>query len=391
MNINENMHERVFEAAQAVVARFGADANVHDVYAAWFEAGLTWVHFPIGLGGLELPRSLQGVADTILASAGWPLPRIFNKNACGFVAPTLIEFAERSLVERHIRAIATGRESWCQLFSEPGAGSDLAALSTMARRAEAGWRVTGQKVWSSKAHEADWAILLARTDPDVPKHKGITYFVVDMRSAGIEVRPLRQMTGRAEFNEVFLDDVLVPECNRVGPVDEGWPIARSTLLHERMSVADRHGDKRASPIDDAITAWRASSDPKDPIARDQLAALWARAQAHRLTCDRLRGDPAMKQNEGSIAKVAGAALNQACYEFAMQMLGPAAALFGAYDPYLPEDPEFLVQERFLRSRANSIEGGTTEIQRNLIAERILGLPEEFKPDRGKSWRDAKRG
>lgn len=389
MESNEKIHEEVTNAAQAVVAQFAPDADFRDVYDAWFQAGLTWVHFPIGLGGLALPRSLQGVADAILTSAGWTLPRLFNKNACGFVAPTLIEFADRALAERHIPAIATGRERWCQLFSEPGAGSDLASLSTIAQLEGDAWHLTGQKVWSSKAHEADWAILLARTDPDVPKHKGITYFIVDMKSAGIDVRPLRQATGRAEFNEVFLDEVIIPDANRIGEINGGWPIARTTLAHERMSVADRHGDKRVSPIDDAIATWHRYPERQNPVARDQLAALWARAQAHRLTCDRLRGDPAMKQNEGSLAKISGALLNQACYEFSIQMMGPEAALFGSYAPDIAEDGDYLIQERFLRSRANSIEGGTTEIQRNLVAERILGLPEEHKPDRGKSWREAR--
>jgi alkylation response protein AidB-like acyl-CoA dehydrogenase len=193
---------------------------------ARYDAGLAWVHYPPGHGGLGVPRSLQAVVDAELAAAGAPDndPRRIGIGL-GMAAPTILAFGTEEQRRRWLRPLWTGEEVWCQLFSEPGAGSDLAGLATRAVRDGDGWRVTGQKVWTSIAHLARWAILVARTDPDVPKHAGLSYFALDMTAPGVEVRPLRQITGEAEFNEVFLSDAPIPDADRIGAVGEGWRVA----------------------------------------------------------------------------------------------------------------------------------------------------------------------
>ena len=208
-----------------------------DFLRARFDAGLAWVHYPPGLGGLGAPRSLQAIADAELAAAGAPdnNPRRIGIGL-GMAAPTILAFGTPEQQHRWLRPLWTGEQVWCQLFSEPGAGSDLAGLATRAERAGDGWRVSGQKVWTSMAHQARWAILVARTDPDVPKHAGLSYFALDMTAPGVEVRPLRQLTGEAEFNEVFLADAPIPDTDRIGAVGEGWRVATATLMNERVAI-----------------------------------------------------------------------------------------------------------------------------------------------------------
>ncbi len=214
-----------------------AETGRLDFLRARFDAGLAWVHFPEGLGGLGLPRSLQAVVDAELEAAGAPDndPRRIGIGL-GMAAPTILQYGTDEQKARFLRPLWTGEEVWCQLFSEPGAGSDLAALGTRAVREGDGWVVDGQKVWTSSAHLARWAILIARTDPDVPKHRGITYFVCDMTDPGVEVRPLRQITGEAEFNEVFLTGVRIPDDRRLGGTGDGWRVAQTTLNNERVAI-----------------------------------------------------------------------------------------------------------------------------------------------------------
>ncbi|MDI1290024.1 MAG: acyl-CoA dehydrogenase family protein, partial [bacterium] len=227
----------------ALAHEFLADWNPNsprlDSLRSRFDAGLAWVHRPVGLGGLGLSPTDQRPIEELFARAGFPdnSPQR-NGIGLGMAAPTILAVGTQEQKERYLRPLWTGEEIWCQLFSEPGAGSDLANVATRAVRTEGGWIVNGQKVWTSSAHNAVWALLLTRTDPEVPKHKGLTYFVCDMRAPGVEVRPLRQLTGEAEFNEVFLTDVFVPDENLLGEVNGGWLVAMTTLSSERVAIGN---------------------------------------------------------------------------------------------------------------------------------------------------------
>jgi alkylation response protein AidB-like acyl-CoA dehydrogenase len=380
------------ETARRLVSDFPpAQVPQGALLGAWFDAGLTWVHFPEGLGGRGCSRQCQPIVDDVMLEAGGTLTRQVGTIGYGIAAPTLVAFGSRELTDRLLRPLAAGEETWCQLFSEPGAGSDLANVSASATLADGKWTVNGQKVWSSRAHEARWGVLLARTDPSLPKHQGLTYFVIDMHQPGVEIRPLRQMTGRAEFNEVFLTEAMVPDAQRLGAVGEGWRVARTTLLNERMAIGSRKSSAGApSAMADALRLWSDRPERRTPVLRDRLAALWIRAQAHRLTCERFSAAAALGQ-EAVIAKLVSAELRQAAYEFSMDLLGPEASTYGTYDMAGSNQDGTELQEKFLRSRANTIEGGSSEIIRNIIGERILGLPAEHQPDRGKPWREGHRG
>ncbi|MBK1787092.1 acyl-CoA dehydrogenase family protein [Prauserella sp. ASG 168] len=362
---------------------------------AWYDAGLTWVHFPKGLGGLEAPRSLQPVVNRIMREAGGPEPRTVNTIGYGIVAGTIRRYAGPEFAARLLRPLATGEEKWCQLFSEPGAGSDLAGLATRAVRDGDDWIIDGQKVWTSLAHLSRWAVLLARTDPDAPKHKGLTYFIVDMTTPGIEVRPLRQLTGRAQFNEVFLDGVRIPDPQRFGGIGEGWIVANSTLGDERTSLGDRVPARGSGAIADAIQLWHAHPDRHTPVLREKLTRLWIRAETHRLTSDRTRVAAATQATAGpgsAITKLVGSELTQHIYEFCVDLLGPTGTLIDTYSPDAPDDESgpTAIQRKYLRSRATTLEGGTSEIQRNVIGERVLKLPQELRADKGIPWREIPR-
>jgi alkylation response protein AidB-like acyl-CoA dehydrogenase len=310
----------------------------------------------------------------------------------GMAGPTLMAHASEELKRRLLRPLYVCEEIWCQLFSEPGAGSDLAGLATRAVRAGTGWRVTGQKVWTSKAHEARWALLLARTDPDVPKHRGLTYFVLDMRDPGVEVRPLRQLTGDAEFNEVWMRDARIDDAWRLGEVGAGWSVAMTTLMNERNAIGGGSIARGTGSIGDALALWRERPDLHEPALRDELVSLFARADALRLTGMRHaaeRGDGAAGPM-GSLSKLAGAELNQAVYEFCVELLGPEGTRFPGYDGSGPSVRDTAVW-KLLRSRANTIEGGTAEVLRNVLAERVLGLPGDIRADKDRPWREVPRG
>ena len=390
-----NTEDHIRKLAMAVLDSFDiARTEPAEVYGAWFDAGLSWVHFPKTRGGLGAPRSLQAVADDVLLEAGIGLPRLANKIAYGIAAPTLVTYGSPELLDRILRPLATGEEIWCQLFSEPGAGSDLASLATLATPVDGGWKVSGRKVWNSKAHLARWGVLIARTDPSVPKHKGLTYFVVDMHAAGVEVSPLRQMTGEAEFNEVVLDEVFIPDVQRLGEIGAGWKVANTTLANERASMGNRHGGGSSpTPLGDALDLWASMPERHTAVRRDQLAQIWMRAEAHRPNCERLIAKAAVAGpgSEGSVIKLIGAELNQLTYEWCAEFLGPDATLYGSYDdPGQQDGLPSAIMRRFLRSRANTIEGGTAEVLRNIIAERILGLPQDERIDLKLPWRDVRR-
>jgi alkylation response protein AidB-like acyl-CoA dehydrogenase len=369
-----------------------------DFLGRQFDLGLAWVGFPEGLGGLDLSPKYQEVVDSALSAAG--APRINARNPiAGMAAPTLLAHGSKQQLERYLRPMFTCEDIWCQLFSEPGAGTDVAGLATRAVRDGDEWLVNGQKVWTTMAHVSRWGLLVARTDPEQPKHKGLSYFVIDMQAPGVEVRPLRQMTGDAEFNEVYMTDVRIPDAERLGAVGEGWRVAMTTLMNERVSIGGATAPRSSGAISEALRLWRErppSGRPEDAVMRDRLVRLWVQAEAARLTnirAQQLRqaGTPGP---EGSIAKLAFAELNKLIYELCLDLLGPAGMLYRSYEMVRPEEAGSFgdgdVGKAFLRVRANSIEGGTSEIMRNILGERVLGLPGDVRNDKDLPWTQVPR-
>ncbi|MEU3079921.1 MULTISPECIES: acyl-CoA dehydrogenase family protein [Streptomyces] len=368
-----------------------------DFLAARFDAGLAWVHYPEGLGGLGAARSLQSVVDAELAAAGAPDndPRRIGIGL-GMAAPTILAYGTEEQKRRFLRPLWLGEEVWCQLFSEPGAGSDLAALSTRAVLGDDGvWTVTGQKVWTSSAHLARWAILIARTDPAQPKHRGITYFLCDMTDPGVEVRPLRQITGEAEFNEVFLTDVRIPDAHRLGEAGDGWQVARTTLMNERVSIGGSTGGRESGMIAPLARTWRERPELRTHALHQRLVTLWVEAEVARLTGERLRQQLAVGQPgpEGSGLKLSFARLNQQISGLEVELLGDEGLLYDDWTMRRPELVDFTGRGpgyRYLRSKGNSIEGGTSEVLLNIVAERVLGLPTEPRTDKDVAWKDLAR-
>jgi alkylation response protein AidB-like acyl-CoA dehydrogenase len=365
--------------------------------SARFDAGLAAVHYPVGHGGLGLPRTLQPAADEEFARAGSAKPANgYNVIGLGMAAPTIIAFGTDEQQSRWLKPLWLADEIWCQLFSEPGAGSDLASLSTRAVKDGDEWVVNGQKVWTSLAHHARWGLLLARTDPDVPKHAGLTYFVLDMHSDGVEVRPLRQFTGEAEFNEVFITDTRVPDANRLGDVGAGWRVANATLMNERVSIGNAASVPRetGSSIGYAASEWRQRPELRTHELHQRLLDLWAQAEIARLAGERLRQQIAAGQPgpEGSAGKLTFARLNQDISAFELELLGTDGLTYDDWSMRRAGSSDYSrgAGYRYLRARANSIEGGTSEILRNIIAERVLGLPAEPRTDTKVPWKDLPR-
>ena len=369
-----------------------------DFLAARFAAGLAWVHYPDGLGGLGLPRRFQAYVEQLLAAAGAPdnNPRRIGIGL-GMAAPTILAYGTPEQQQRFIPPLWTGEEVWCQLFSEPGAGSDLAGLATKAVRDPEDpdtWVVNGQKVWTSSAHLASYAILVARTDPSLPKHAGLSYFLLDMSDPGVEVRPLRQLTGEAEFNEVFLTDVRVPDSQRVGEVGEGWKVATGTLMNERVAIGGG-ADREAGMVGVVAQTWRDHPERRTPGLHDRLLRLWVEAEVARLTGQRLAQKLAVGAPgpEGSAMKLTFARLAQELSGLEVELAGEAGLRYDDWSLRRPDLVDFTGRDtgyRYLRAKGNSIEGGTSEILRNIVAERVLGLPAEHRVDRDVAWSDLPR-
>jgi alkylation response protein AidB-like acyl-CoA dehydrogenase len=360
---------------------------------ARFDAGLAWVHFPVGRGGLGLTPGLQPDVDARFAEAGAPdnHPRI-NVIGLGMAAPTLMAYGTEEQLDTFLRPLWTGEQIWCQLFSEPGAGSDLAAVATRAVRDDDHWVVDGQKVWTSSAQNAQLAILLARTDPDVPKHSGLTYFVCDMTDPGIEVRPLRQITGEAEFNEVFLTGVRIPDSQRLGAVGEGWKVANATLNNERLAIGGGPVPRESGMVGVVAAAWRSNPGLRRPDLHGRLMELWVESEAARLTGQRLRQKLAVGQPgpEGAAMKLTFARLAQRLSGLELELLGEEGLRYDDWTLRRPLEVDFLGRGpgyRYLRAKGNSIEGGTSEILLNIVAERVLGLPPEHRVDRDVPFRE----
>jgi alkylation response protein AidB-like acyl-CoA dehydrogenase len=374
-----------------------AEMANQDFNNARFDAGLAWVHYPEGLGGLGVSRALQNVVDAEFAAAGAPGHNAeLNAIGLGMAAPTILAYGSEEQQKRWLRPLWTGEEIWCQLFSEPGAGSDLAALATRAVQDGEEWVANGQKVWTSLAQHARRALLIARTDPDLPKHAGLTYFAVDMTDPGVEVRPLRQLTGEAEFNEIFLTDARIPDADRIGQVGEGWKVANATLMSERVSIGASRGAARESGmIASAARTWRSRPELRTPGLHDRMLRLWTEAEVARLAGERLRQQLAAGKPgpEGSAAKLVFARLNQEISGFEVELAGGDGLRYDDWTMRRPEHANFYGRGpgyRYLRARGNSIEGGTSEILRNIVAERVLGLPAEPRVDKDVPWKDLPR-
>lgn len=365
-----------------------------------FDHGLAWVMYPDGHGGLGARPQLQKVVDQRLREAGAPP----MDPSCFFMAlagPTILAHGDDEQKVRYLKPMFTGEEKWCQLFSEPGAGSDFAGLACKAIEDGDEWIINGQKVWNTLAHIADLGMLVTRTDPDMPKHKGMTYFAVDMRSPGVEVRPLRQITGEAEFNEVYFTDARIPDSQRIGDRGEGWRASLTTFMNERTAIGGGGGGgpkRGAGPIAVAVDIWSKLPESEQTASRrEELMKLWVTAEVLRLTNMRAAQSARIGQPgpEGSVGKMIGSELNKDVFSFCIELQGMAGQIGFDYTYRRPGAIDLTGSSAstgyaFLRARANSIEGGTTEIMRNILGEQMLGLPGEPRVDKAIPWKDVAR-
>jgi alkylation response protein AidB-like acyl-CoA dehydrogenase len=404
---SEPVAKRVAEEVEARTERLLDEhlgAPDEEFWGAQFDLGLAWIHFPEGKGGLGVDPGFQNLVDERLIAVKAPQNLLRNMMGVGMAGPTLIAFGTEQQQQRLLRPTFTCEEIWCQMFSEPGAGSDVASLSTAAVRDGDEWVVNGQKVWTSMAHVARWGLLLVRTDPDVPKHRGLSYFYIDMHQAGVEVRPLRQMTGEAEFNEIFFTDARIPDTQRIGGVGDGWNVAIATLMNERVMLG-RVGKLTGSEggvVRHAFRVWNElPASQRDPVRRDRLVDLYVESEIMRLTMlraeqQRSGGTPGP---EGSLGRLMVSEHQQRCFEFIVNLLGPAGMLISDYEMRRPEiigeialgpDDKVDLQKGFLSTIGGTIGGGTTEISRNILGERILGLPREPDATRELPWSEVPR-
>jgi len=400
--VEEWLDEHLPVAWRDAAARGGAAAirtvRSRQDYEAWYpvfgHSGLVAPTWPVAYGGLGLTVAQARAVEACLGP--FNLGRL-NPLGLNLAAPALFAHGSEEQRLRYLPPIVRNEEVWCQLFSEPGAGSDLASLATTAVRDGDEWRVTGQKVWTTWAHLSDFGVLLARTDPSATKRKGITYFLIDLHQPGVDVRPLPHITGEVDFNEVFLDEARVPDAQRVGAVGDGWRVANATLSGERQMVSgsgsggvDRIGGSGSERL---IRGARERGRWADPLVRQELMQVFSEERIRSWTNQRVRaglkaGRP--PGPESSIGKVHQGALNQRIQLLATDLLGPAAMAWtsdaASYDESLPYEVKGM-----LRSRANTIEGGTTEVNKNIVAERVLGLPREPDPWHDAPWREVPRG
>jgi alkylation response protein AidB-like acyl-CoA dehydrogenase len=345
----------------------------HKLYDHGF-LGMAW---PQEFGGQGASQVEMAIFNEEMAKVRAPAP--LNALGLSMAGPTIITHGTDEQKNRYLQKILNCDEVWCQGFSEPNAGSDVASLKTRAELKGDEFIVNGQKVWTTMAHIADWCMLLVRTDPDAPKHRGLSYLLVDMKTLGIAVKPLRQMTGESEFNEMFFEDVHVPRANLLGGLNEGWRVAMTTLMNERGTMGLSSVTRFRMTFDEIVELAKKTERGgkpvvKDPIARQTLAQFHIDLEMMKYTAFRTFSKILQGGNpgpEGSISKLAWSELNQRMHEFVMSMEGPASQLVQG-SPYAVEGGRW--QYGFLRSRANTIEAGTSEIQRNIIAERVLGLP-----------------
>jgi alkylation response protein AidB-like acyl-CoA dehydrogenase len=402
----EVSEEEIRERVRALLAEAHPDrVDQFTFRGKQYDHGLAWVHFPEGYGGLGVSPRLQAVVNDEIRRNTKTVyeDMMLNPIGIGMGAPTVLTHGTDWMKKNLLRRIFTAEDIWCQLFSEPGAGSDVAGLATRAVRDGDHWIVNGQKVWTSLAHVSKWGMLLARSDPDAPKHAGMSYFLLDLESPGVEVRPLHQITGEAEFNEVFLNDVRIPAEWMFGAEGDGWKVAITTLMNERSAIGGATSRKGGGSIGALVELWKARTPGRfsaetEAILRDRVARLYIESELLRLTVQ--RGRAAQKAGnpgpEGSISKLAQAELNKRIWECAMEIVGADSLLYEAgYERRRPSGDSHagrlaLAKYQFLRSRANSIEGGTSEVMRNILGERVLGLPGEPRADKDVPWKDIPR-
>jgi len=401
------VEEHVPAAWREAAAR-GGNSAIREVrsradYEAWYPvfgaSGLVMPTWAPEYGGLGVAPETAAAMRAVLMPYNL---RALNPLGLNNTAAALFAYGTHEQKLRFLAPIVRNEEKWCQLFSEPGAGSDLASLATRAVLDGDEWVVTGQKVWTTWGQDADFAILLARTDPSRPKNKGITYFLVDMHQRGVDVRPLRHISGEVEFNEVFLDQARVPDFQRLGDVNDGWRVAGATLSSERQMVAGAgsggSGRVGGSGVDRLLQLARDHGVARDPMVRQRLAALWSEERIRAWTNQRVASNLAAGQTPGpaaSIGKVHQAALNQRVQAAAVDLLGPFGICWDV-DGSVPNDSDAYYESLpfevsgMLRSRANTIEGGTTEVNKNILGERVLGLPREPDAWLGKPWSEIPR-
>jgi alkylation response protein AidB-like acyl-CoA dehydrogenase len=374
-NLSESWAARLRQGSD--IPRPEAYGLLRDWQRRMYEAGFVGLTWPKEYGGRGLTFMEEMILHEELALA--KAPPVLNILAIGMAGPTIIAYGTEEQKKRYPAKMLSCEEIWCQGYSEPNSGSDLASLSTRAVKDGEHYVVNGQKVWTSLAHVADWMMLLARTDPDVPKHKGITYFLLDMHSPGVTVKPLKQLTGDAEFNEVYFDNVRVHESQVLGGANNGWAVGMTTLMYERLALGFGIQVRLRIALDALVELARSTKKngapvTRDPVMRQKLAQLWIDTEVFKYTGARaitklLKGEvPGPEASTGKMMWVEG---HQRLQELAMEIEGPYSQLMKG-SPWAVA--EGLWQHSFLRSRANSIEGGTTEIQRNIIGERVLGLP-----------------
>jgi alkylation response protein AidB-like acyl-CoA dehydrogenase len=392
------------ESGGAVAVRgVRSPADYREWYPQFGRSGLVAAGWNPEYGGLGWSRATARAVDGVLAR--YHLPRL-NPLGLNLAAPALFAFGTHEQRSRFLPKIVTAEEIWCQLFSEPGSGSDLASLSTRATWDGDDWVIEGQKIWTTWADQADYAVLLARTDPDLPKHQGITYFLIDMHQAEVSPRPLPHIGGETEFFQTYLDGARVPDAHRLGEVGNGWRVAQATLSGERQMVSgagsggvDRVGGGSARHLVRLALTRSAEGRPggwSDPATRHKIVSLWCEERVRGWTNRRVRD--ALRNNlapgpESSIGKVHGADLNQRVQSAAAELLGADGLAWpgdpASYEAYAATMPAEV--KGMLRSRSNTIEGGTSEVNKNVLAERVLQMPKEPDPYKGKPWRELPRG
>ncbi len=384
--LEANVPRRTEEDGSRAASRWDL-ASAKAFHAKLHDAGFAGISWPTAYGGQGLTPADERAFDE--EAKDFDLPGEFFTIGMGMCGPTLLDLGSEELKLRYVRPLVRGEEIWCQLFSEPGAGSDVASLQTRAVRDGSDWVISGQKVWTSVARFSDFGAIITRTDPDRPKHDGITMFVVDMHAPGVTVRPLRDMTGGATFNEVFFDGVRVPGDHVIGEVNQGWAAAVRMLMHERVSIGGRTRPRRGAGFEALVEVARSRGINGDPLVRQRLAELYVRERVLHLFGTRVAQEARAGRSpgsRGSVGKLAGAELARFSADVAAELLDGGAVAWDAADR---ESSRWAAA--LLSAPAGGIAGGSNEIQRDIIGERVLGLPKEPQVDRDVPFRELRVG